>query len=221
MSAGLLRAGLLQGSSVLVAGASDVSTAEHAGADGAAFAAAVLELCADLGAACAGCGLALATDADGDEQQIEAAVAAALPESAPDVLVLDCAWLFARAGLGGALQATWGATRAVAQRSFIEGGAGGRIVLIAPAPAAGEHARAAAAGLENLARTLSIEWARYAITAVAIAPGDDTPPGEVAVLAAYLASPAGEYFSGCLLDMRGVALARDGVAPPRAADGGR
>jgi len=35
----------------------------------------------------------------------------------------------------------------------------------------------------------------------------NTPPaasaGELAALAAYLASPAGAYFSGCLLDLRG------------------
>ena len=60
-------------------------------------------------------------------------------------------------------------------------------------------ARAARAGLENLARTLSIEWSRHAITTVAIAPAPDTDAGELAALCAYLASPAGAYFSGCLL----------------------
>ena len=72
-----------------------------------------------------------------------------------------------------------------------------------PRPDAGEHAPAACAGLENLARTLSIEWARHGITTVTIAPGAETPAGEVAALTAYLASPAGAYFSGCLLDLRG------------------
>ncbi len=43
-----------------------------------------------------------------------------------------------------------------------------------------------------------------AITAVTIAPGAATTAGEVAALTAYLASPAGAYFSGCLLDLRGV-----------------
>ena len=65
------------------------------------------------------------------------------------------------------------------------------------------HARAARAGLENLARTLSIEWSRFAVTPVAIAPGARTQPAEIAKLCAYLASPAGAYFSGCLLDLRG------------------
>ena len=84
-----------------------------------------------------------------------------------------------------------------------------RIVYLAPAPGAdrsevGQQADAARAGLENLARTLSIEWARHEITLVTIAPGDTTAAGEVAALTAYLASPAGAYFSGCLLDLRGV-----------------
>ena len=78
-----------------------------------------------------------------------------------------------------------------------------RIVYVAPAPDAGEQADAARAGLENLSRTLSIEWARHQITPVTIAPGESTSAGEVAALTAYLASPAGAYFSGCLLDLRG------------------
>ncbi len=75
-------------------------------------------------------------------------------------------------------------------------------MFVCPPSAAGEHAGAARAGLENLARTLSIEWARYSITAVAVAPGAATAADEVGALVAYLASPAGAYFSGCLLDMR-------------------
>ena len=63
--------------------------------------------------------------------------------------------------------------------------------------------RPAAAGLENLARTLSIEWARHGITTVAVAPGEDTSAAELAALACYLLSPAGAYFSGCLMDLRG------------------
>ncbi len=65
-------------------------------------------------------------------------------------------------------------------------------------------AKAARAGAENLARTLSVEWARHEITVVTIALGDVTAPGEAAALTAYLASPAGAYFSGCQLDLRGV-----------------
>ena len=47
------------------------------------------------------------------------------------------------------------------------------IVLIAPPPGDPHHA-AARAGLENLARTLSIEWARHRIRPVAILPGART-----------------------------------------------
>ncbi len=79
----------------------------------------------------------------------------------------------------------------VVNRAFLPAAGGGRIVYLAPPPGAGEQADAARAGLENLARTLSVEWARHAITAVTIALGDTTAPGEAAALTAYLASPAG------------------------------
>jgi NAD(P)-dependent dehydrogenase (short-subunit alcohol dehydrogenase family) len=97
----------------------------------------------------------------------------------------------------------------VAERAFLPGAGreqarGGRIVYVAPAPQGGAHAEAARAGLENLSRTLSIEWARHQTTTVTIAPGDETAAQELAALVAYLASPAGAYFSGCLLDLRGV-----------------
>ncbi len=107
----------------------------------------------------------------------------------------------ARAALAACLQSTWTATRAVAQGALLPGGRGGRVLYVMPPAPGGELAGAARAGLENLARTLSIEWARHAITVVAIAPGATTEAGEVAALVAYLASPAGAYFSGCLLDM--------------------
>jgi len=109
-----------------------------------------------------------------------------------------------RAALLGCLEASWNLTRAVVNRAFLARERGGRIVYIAPAADAGEHADAARAGLENLARTLSIEWARHAITTVAIAPGPATTAAELGSLTAYIASPAGAYFSGCQLDLRGV-----------------
>ncbi len=124
-----------------------------------------------------------------------------------DALVIDGQALFAAVGLDGCLEGAWQATQAAVNGAFlnvVEGEpAGGRIVLLAPRPGAGPEADAARAGLENLARTLSIEWARYGITVVTIALGDHAAPGEAAALAAYLASPAGAYFSGCQLDLRG------------------
>ena len=118
-----------------------------------------------------------------------------------DVLVCDAAEPFGAAGGGlaalrGALDGAWNAVRAVANAALRPAG-GGKLVLLAPPPGTGEHAGALAAALENLARTLSVEWARYGIRPTAILPGDATTEAEVALLAAYLASPAGDYFSGC------------------------
>jgi NAD(P)-dependent dehydrogenase (short-subunit alcohol dehydrogenase family) len=106
-------------------------------------------------------------------------------------------------GTGGAdalratLEQAWRAIRAIATGALIEAGAPGRLLVVAPRPDAGRHATAARAGLENLARTLSVEWARYGITAVAIWPGRHTTDAEVAQLTCFLVSPAGGYFSGC------------------------
>jgi hypothetical protein len=106
-------------------------------------------------------------------------------------------------GVRAALDGAWLAIRPVANRAWIESGGtgGGRILLLAPPPASA-HAEAARAGLENLARTLSVEWARFGIRPVALLPGADTAAGEVAELAAYLASPAGAYYSGCAFTLR-------------------
>ncbi len=73
------------------------------------------------------------------------------------------------------------------------------IVLIAPRADA-----AARDGLENLARTLSVEWARRAMRVVAICPGPATSAQEVAELIAFLASAAGGYYSGCRFDLGAV-----------------
>jgi hypothetical protein len=69
-------------------------------------------------------------------------------------------------------------------------------VLLAPAGDAGPHAEATGAALENAARTLSVEWARFGVRVVALRPSGEAA-AEVAELVAFLASPAGDYFSGC------------------------
>ena len=82
----------------------------------------------------------------------------------------------------------------------------GKAVLVAPRAGAGPHVDAARAGLVNLARTLSVEWARFAVTTVAVLPGPDTTDEQVAELACFLVSPAGAYFSGCRFDLGAVPL---------------
>jgi NAD(P)-dependent dehydrogenase (short-subunit alcohol dehydrogenase family) len=94
----------------------------------------------------------------------------------------------------------WIAVHDVATGALIPAGAG-KVVLIGPRPDAGPFAAAARAALENLARTLSVEWARYGVTTVAIAPGPQTADEELAELVCFLVSPAGEYFSGCLFEL--------------------
>jgi hypothetical protein len=80
---------------------------------------------------------------------------------------------------------------------------GGKIVVIGPAPGAGGRAESTRAALENLARTLSIEWSRYAIRTTAILPGEATAVDEIGAVVAFLASPAGDYYSGCVMDLGG------------------
>jgi NAD(P)-dependent dehydrogenase (short-subunit alcohol dehydrogenase family) len=118
-------------------------------------------------------------------------------------MVYDAGSAFADGGpqaLREATERAWVATRAVATGALIPARAG-KVLLIAPRPDAGAFAQAAGAALENLARTLSIEWARYGVTTVAIAPGVRTGASDLAELVAYLVSPAGDYFDGCLFDL--------------------
>jgi NAD(P)-dependent dehydrogenase (short-subunit alcohol dehydrogenase family) len=75
----------------------------------------------------------------------------------------------------------------------------GLIVLLAPPPG-DAHAEAGRAGLENLARTLSIEWARHDIRPVTVLQGSD--PAATAELVAFLASKAGAYYAGCAFTLR-------------------
>jgi NAD(P)-dependent dehydrogenase (short-subunit alcohol dehydrogenase family) len=106
-------------------------------------------------------------------------------------------------GLSKALEQAWVAVRAVATEALIPAELGGKITLIGPRSNAGPFASAARAALENTARTLSVEWARYAITTTMVAPGAATTDQELAELVCFLVSPAGDYLSGCRLELAG------------------
>lgn len=210
----LLRPSLLEGVSLLLAGApASVSPSADP-----LLGTAVAETCAQLGAVVARCAAISAGSEAVAEAELDADVATAARRAGRiDVLVVDGAALFARgleqgtdahAALRACVDAAWNATRATVNQAFLQATEPrGRIVFLAPSAAAGEYASAACAGLENLARTLSTEWARYQITSVTIAPGVATTAVEVATLVAYLASPAGAYFSGCRLDLGGAVVA--------------
>ena len=126
-------------------------------------------------------------------------------EGAPvDALVYDAAPSFAdggAAGLRAAVDDGWSAIHAVATAEFLPSPRATAVVLIAPRVTAGAHATAVRAALENIARTLSIEWARFALTTTAITPGAGTSDEEIATLVAFLVSPAGGYFSGCRFEL--------------------
>jgi NAD(P)-dependent dehydrogenase (short-subunit alcohol dehydrogenase family) len=132
-------------------------------------------------------------------------------ERAPvHALLVDAAPTFAGGGpdaLRTALEHTWRAARALAVGAMIESETPGRLLFAAPAPDAGPHAPAARAALENLARTLSVEWARFGITVAALTPGSTTAAPELAELICFLVSPAGAYFSGCRFDLGAVVTA--------------
>jgi NAD(P)-dependent dehydrogenase (short-subunit alcohol dehydrogenase family) len=141
------------------------------------------------------------------------------------------------------VQGTWQMTHAAATKAFIPQG-GGKVVSVTLSPHQGMpgmvHSGAARAAIENMMRTLSIEWARFDIKLCAVAAGQfDTEvlrtkypkavsenvartvplgrlgtPDEMAWLIAFLASPAGDFFSGAVLTIDG---ARDnwfGPWPP-------
>ena len=141
------------------------------------------------------------------------------------------------------VQGTWQMTHAAATKAFIPQKCG-KVVSITVSPHMGfpgmVHTGAARAAVENMMRTLSVEWSRFGIRLLAVAIGQfDTetlrtkypkaivdnvagtvPLGrlgtedEMAWLMAYLASPAGDFFSGCVITIDG---ARDnwfGTWPP-------
>ncbi|MFD4459263.1 SDR family oxidoreductase [Nocardia sp. NPDC058480] len=132
---------------------------------------------------------------------------------------------------------TWLMTHAAATKAMIPQG-DGKILNVTLSPHDGfpglVHSSAARAAVENMTKTLSIEWARFGIRLNALAAGHfDTdalntryvpgvkedaltrvPAGRFGTdeewgwLVAFLASPAGDYFSGSVLTLDG---ARDVV----------
>jgi citronellol/citronellal dehydrogenase len=141
------------------------------------------------------------------------------------------------------VQGTWQMTHAAATKAFIPQGEG-KVVSVTVSPHMGfpgmVHTGAARAAVENMMRTLSVEWARFGVRSVAVAVGQfDTEtlrtkypqpvvegvastvplqrlgrPEELAWMVAYLASPAGDYLSGAIVTIDG---ARDnwfGPWPP-------
>jgi hypothetical protein len=141
----------------------------------------------------AGARVVVAGDASAFAEAVRGRVAAlgAAAEGEPTTLIVDRS---ACAGPRAALDGAWDVVQPAAEAMIA--GDGGQIVLLAPRPG-DPAAEASRAGLENLSRTLSIEWARHAIRPVTVLPGADTSPAEVAELVAFLASPAGEYYAGC------------------------
>ena len=121
-----------------------------------------------------------------------------------DAVVHDAGGAFDGGGdqaLRVALEDAWVVVREVAAGALIPGDGGGKVLLIAPRPDVGAFAEAACAALENLARTLSVEWARYGVTAAMIAPGSTTTDEQLAELVSFLVSKAGAYVSGCRLEL--------------------
>lgn len=141
------------------------------------------------------------------------------------------------------VQGTWNMTHACAEKAFIPAESG-KVVSVTLSPHNGMpgmvHSGAARAAVENMMKTLSVEWSRFGIRLCAVAPGqiathtlktkypkqmvdslaDTVPlgrlgePEEVAWLITYLASPAGDFFSGTTITIDG---ARDnwfGAWPP-------
>src|SRR3954469_1001910 len=138
------------------------------------------------------------------------------------------------------VQGTWLMSHAAATKAFIPQGEG-KVVSVTLSPHNGMpgmvHSGAARAAVENMMKTLSVEWARFGIKTCAVAAGqfdtevlrtkypaavvDNVPrtiplqrlgtADEMAWLVASLASPAGDFVSGTTITIDG---ARDNWAGP-------
>ncbi len=129
-----------------------------------------------------------------DENQLSRWVAAQLPL---DALVHEARFEDGADAFQTILERAWVSARAVATGALIPDRAGGRLLFVAPRPDLGCYAQAARAALDNLARTLSVEWARFGVTAAALWPAPETTEEQLAELICFLVSDAGGYFSGC------------------------
>jgi citronellol/citronellal dehydrogenase len=141
------------------------------------------------------------------------------------------------------VDAVWSITRAVATRSMIPSGRGGLVVFVGFSPLRGipgfAHAAAGRAAVANLAAGLALEWSRYAIRTVCVAPGTIATealagygadavgrwersiplgrlgrPEEVAAVIAFLASAGGAYVTGTTIAVDGGADAWGLAEPP-------
>jgi NAD(P)-dependent dehydrogenase (short-subunit alcohol dehydrogenase family) len=125
-------------------------------------------------------------------------------------VVFDARRAFGRGGqepLRAALEQAWASVRGLANGALISSPDSAKVVLVGPPPGAGRHAGAARSALENLARTLSVEWARFAVSTTAVMPGEHSTDEQLGELVSFLASAAGDYFSGCLLELGTVPIA--------------
>jgi NAD(P)-dependent dehydrogenase (short-subunit alcohol dehydrogenase family) len=146
------------------------------------------------------------------------------------------------------VQGTWLMTHAAATKAFIPQG-GGKVLSVTLSPHNGMpgmvHSGAARAAVENMMRTLAVEWARFGIKTCALAAGQFATETlltkypqaivenlehsiplqragraeEMAWLVAYLASPAGDFFSGTTITLDGARDNWAGPWPPQAIAG--
>jgi citronellol/citronellal dehydrogenase len=146
------------------------------------------------------------------------------------------------------VQGTWLMTHAAATKAFIPQRQG-KVLSVTLSPHHGMpgmvHSGAARAAVENMMRTLAIEWSRFNVKLCALAAGQfgtevlrtkypkavvdnvarSVPLGrlgeaeEMAWLVAYLASPAGDFFSGTTITIDGARDDWAGPWPPEAIAG--